>query len=50
MNKNIEQHVQIVTAFLSYLLDERAFSEYTGRCYGVDLRQYLVWITEEQNI
>jgi integrase/recombinase XerC len=50
MNKNIEQHVEIVTSFLSYLLDERAFSAYTGRCYGVDLRQYLVWITEEQNL
>ncbi len=50
MNKNIEQHVEIVISFLSYLLDERAFSEYTGRCYGVDLRQYLVWITEEQNL
>ena len=50
MNKNIEQNVPIVTSFLSYLLDERAFSVYTGRCYGVDLRQYLVWITEEQNL
>jgi len=50
MNKNIEHNVPIVTSFLSYLLDERAFSVYTGRCYGVDLRQYLVWITEEQNL
>jgi integrase/recombinase XerC len=50
MNKNIEQNVPIITSFLSYLLDERAFSEYTGRCYGVDLRQYLIWITEEQNL
>jgi integrase/recombinase XerC len=50
MKKNIEQNVPIVTAFLGYLLDERAFSDYTGRCYGVDLRQYLIWITEEQNL
>lgn len=50
MKKNIEQNVPIVTSFLGYLLEERAFSAYTGRCYGVDLRQYLVWITEEQNL
>ena len=50
MKKNIEQNVPIVSAFLCYLLEERAFSAYTGRCYGVDLRQYLVWITEEQNL
>lgn len=50
MKKHIEQNVPIVTAFLDYLIDERAFSAYTGRCYGVDLRQYLVWITEEQNL
>ena len=50
MKKNIEQNVPIVTAFLDYLIDERAFSAYTGRCYGVDLRQYLIWITEEQNL
>ena len=50
MNKNIEHNVPIITAFLSYLLDERAFSKYTGRCYGVALRQYLVWITEEQSL
>ena len=50
MHKNIEQNVPIITTFLEYLLEERAFSTYTGRCYGVDLRQYLVWITEEQNL
>ena len=50
MHKNIEQNVSIITTFLEYLLEERAFSAYTGRCYGVDLRQYLVWITEEQNL
>jgi len=50
MKKNIEHNVPIVTAFLDYLIEERAFSAYTGRCYGVDLRQYLIWITEEQNL
>jgi len=50
MHKNIEKNVPVITSFLDYLLQERAFSEYTGRCYGVDLRQYLVWITEEQNL
>jgi integrase/recombinase XerC len=50
MKKNFEHNVPLVTAFLDYLIDERAFSVYTGRCYGVDLRQYLVWITEEQNL
>ena len=28
----------IVKAFLDYLIDERHFSQYTSRCYGVDLR------------
>lgn len=50
MHKNIEKNVTVIITFLEYLLQERAFSEYTGRCYGVDLRQYLVWVTEEQNL
>ena len=50
MHKNIEKNIPIITTFLEYLLEERAFSAYTGRCYGVDLRQYLIWITEEQNL
>ena len=48
--KNVEHSVPVVAAFLSYLLDERHFSEYTAKCYGVDLRQFIIWITEEQNI
>jgi len=47
---NVEHTVPVVAAFLSYLLEERHFSEYTAKCYGVDLRQFIVWITEEQNI
>ncbi len=50
MHKNIEKNVSVIITFLEYLLHERAFSEYTGKCYGVDLRQYLIWITEEQNL
>ena len=48
--KNVEHSVPVVASFLSYLLEERHFSEYTAKCYGVDLRQYIVWVTEEQNI
>ena len=36
--------------FLTYLLDERAFSPYTAKCYGVDLRQYVEYLSEENNI
>jgi integrase/recombinase XerC len=36
MNENLP----IVAQFLSYLIDERHFSPYTSRCYGLDLRQY----------
>lgn len=31
----------IVERFAAYLLDERHFSQYTARCYGADLRQYI---------
>jgi integrase/recombinase XerC len=48
--KNLEHQVPAVNDFLVYLLDERHFSEYTARCYGVDLRQYIEWISEENNI
>ena len=37
----------IVSAFLTYLTDERHFSPYTARCYGADLRQYTDFLTEE---
>jgi integrase/recombinase XerC len=40
----------IVEAFIHYLLDERHFSPYTARCYGVDLRQYGEYLTEAHNI
>lgn len=40
----------IVDKFLRYLLDERHFSPYTARCYGVDLRQYVEFIQGELNV
>ena len=42
-----ELRLPIVKAFLDHLLEERAFSPYTARCYGVDLRQYTTWLAEE---
>jgi len=42
-----EYHLPIVQEFLSYLLDERHFSTYTARCYGVDLRQYTDSLADE---
>ena len=40
----------VIAGFMSYLLDERHFSPYTSRCYGVDLRQYAEFLTDELNI
>lgn len=37
----------IVKAFLDYLLDERHFSQYTARCYGVDLRQFIAHLNDD---
>jgi integrase/recombinase XerC len=45
-----DQHLPIIAQFLSYLLDERHFSTYTARCYGVDLRQYVEYLTDELNL
>jgi integrase/recombinase XerC len=44
------ENLPIIEQFMSYLLDERHFSPYTSRCYGVDLRQYAEYITEEHSI
>lgn len=43
-------NIPIITAFLSYLTDERHFSPYTARCYGADLRQYTLFLCEERDI
>jgi integrase/recombinase XerC len=40
----------IVSAFLSYLTDERHFSPYTARCYGADLRQYTDFLSTEHSL
>jgi integrase/recombinase XerC len=50
MTENRPDTLPIIADFLRYLLDERHFSPYTARCYGVDLRQYVEFITEERGI
>jgi integrase/recombinase XerC len=50
MSENMTEQLPIVEAFIHYLLDERHFSPYTARCYGVDLRQYAEFLGEAQNI
>ncbi len=50
MSTNAPDHLPIVRAFLSYLTDERHFSPYTSRCYGVDLRQYVEFLSERFGI
>ena len=50
MNKAAEPKLQVIKEFLSYLLDDRHFSPYTARCYGVDLRQYIEYLGESLNI
>ncbi|MSR45339.1 MAG: tyrosine recombinase [Phycisphaerales bacterium] len=42
--------VPIIAQFLSYLIDERHFSPYTSRCYGLDLRQFADFIAGEYGI
>ena len=46
MNENLP----IVERFLSYLIDERAFSPYTSRCYGLDLRQFVEFLEGDLKI
>ena len=50
MTKATNAQLPIIDDFMSYLLDERHFSPYTSRCYGVDLRQYAEFLTDELNI
>lgn len=42
--------IPIIEQFLSYLIDERHFSPYTSRCYGLDLRQFADFIAGEYAI
>ena len=46
MNENLP----IVDRFLSYLTDERHFSPYTSRCYGLDLRQFVEHLTQSTGV
>ncbi len=46
----MSQTTPIIEQFLSYLIDERHFSPYTSRCYGLDLRQFAEFITGEFRI
>ncbi|MCH8164687.1 MAG: tyrosine recombinase XerC [Planctomycetes bacterium] len=50
MKSAASEHLPVIAEFLSYLLDDRHFSPYTARCYGVDLRQYAQFLTEDRNI
>ena len=43
----METNLPIVDRFVAYLSDERHFSPYTGRCYGLDLRQFTDFIATE---
>ena len=50
MSNSNKNHLPLVGEFLHYLLDERHFSPYTARCYGVDLRQYGEYLIDEFNL
>ena len=43
----MSQHLPLVEQFLTYLTDERHFSPYTSRCYGLDLRQFIEFMSGE---
>jgi len=46
----MSDNLPVLIAFQSYLIDERHFSPYTSRCYGVDLKQYIAFLSDELNI
>lgn len=46
----MNEHLPIIRGFLEYLTDERHFSPYTSRCYGVDLRQYVDFLSSRFGI
>lgn len=48
--KTQNEPLPVVEEFLRYLLDERHFSPYTARCYGVDLRQFGEYLNDEFNV
>ena len=46
----MSQTLPIIQNFLEYLVDERHFSPYTSRCYGLDLRQFSEFLIEDLGI
>ena len=44
-----QPHLPVIELFTSYLLDERHFSQYTARCYSVDLRQFADFLARENH-
>jgi integrase/recombinase XerC len=46
----METNLPIVDRFIAYLGDERHFSPYTGRCYSLDLRQFIDHIATEAGL
>ena len=46
----MENNLPIVDRFVGYLADERHFSPYTGRCYGLDLRQFVDFIESKTGL
>jgi integrase/recombinase XerC len=46
----MSEHLPIVERFITYLNDERHFSPYTGRCYGLDLRQFTDHLRSAHNV
>jgi integrase/recombinase XerC len=45
-----QPNLPVLEAFTRYLNEERHFSEYTARCYGADLRQYVEFIVAAQKL
>jgi integrase/recombinase XerC len=46
----MSQTLPLIQNFLDYLVDERHFSPYTSRCYGLDLRQFSEFLIEDLGI
>jgi integrase/recombinase XerC len=46
----MSEHLPIVDRFIVYLNEERHFSPYTGRCYGLDLRQFTDYLRSAHSV
>ena len=46
----MSDQLPIVDRFIAYLNEERHFSPYTGRCYGLDLRQFTDYLRSAHNV